>query len=537
MGEQSWALNTDSLLGVVFAGADVVFEVDREGLIRFALGAVEGLTGASADSLKMQPWNTIFGPDDQDLLGALLAGLGTGERLGPLRVTLSKPDGSGRPRAASLSVFKLPRKASDLLSCALSLGGHNAPSALGPPGGLVPKENFANLASRLVDEARSEGLAVRLDLVELEGLSASTQGMAGEALRRKIAATLRADSFGGLGGAEVAPDRFAVLRDASASLPRLSTRLKAIVGNAVQPVTVALPFESESTAQNLRAMRLALDRYIENGAKAAENGFAAMVKLTMGDSSRFKTMLSDDAFRLVYQPVVSLSTRELHHYEALTRFEGDVSPADTIRMAEELNLIVDFDVAVVRKVVKALTVSEASTRIAANFSGLSLVAPGFLEQILELTSAQPQLRPRLLIEVTETEGLPDLDQANRIIQVLRDHKHLVCVDDFGSGSASLDYLRRMDVDFIKIDGRYVQSLHANSREETMIKYMVAMCREMGIGTIAEMMETEESVSVASALGVDLGQGWRFGKPTAEPAYKQLPAASAPRRKGATDDWG
>ena len=170
-------------------------------------------------------------------------------------------------------------------------------------------------------------------------------------------------------------------------------------------------------------------------------------------------------------------------------------------------------------------------------AGQEGAAPGFVEALIQASTTAPSLPGRMLLEVTETHALPDLAKANRVIQALRARGHAVCLDDFGAGAASLEYLRCLDVDFVKIDGRYIQSLTAGSRDELILKHVVALCRDMGVETIAEMMETVESARLAEALGVGLGQGWRFGKPTAEPTYTIPRPVAAAKRSGARETWG
>jgi EAL domain-containing protein (putative c-di-GMP-specific phosphodiesterase class I) len=113
----------------------------------------------------------------------------------------------------------------------------------------------------------------------------------------------------------------------------------------------------------------------------------------------------------------------------------------------------------------------------------------------------------------------------------------VCLDDFGAGHASLDYLRRLEVDFIKFDGRYIRTLTAGSRDEVILKHMVGLCRELGIETIAEMIETQETAKLAEGIGLGLGQGWFFAKPGVELAYPPPSAALPVRRKGEVVSWG
>ena len=236
----------------------------------------------------------------------------------------------------------------------------------------------------------------------------------------------------------------------------------------------------------------------------------------MVEATRFKETLAAHAFQLVYQPVVEPAQNRLHHFEALARFDGDDSPADTIRLAEELELICDFDLAVVNSV--ATHVVAVKTTIAANISAVSLLKPGFPEALLAVTRADPTMRSRLLLELTETQALTDLTRANKVLGALRAAGHLLCMDDFGAGAASLDYVRRLDLDFIKIDGRYIQSASSRPRDVTILKHVVALCGDLGVKTIVEMVETAEAARIAADLGVTLCQGWFFGKPTVQPIW-------------------
>src|SRR6185312_6274494 len=134
-----------------------------------------------------------------------------------------------------------------------------------------------------------------------------------------------------------------------------------------------------------------------------------------------------------------------------------------------------------------------------NVSAASLMQPALQKALAALTQHDTRLRPRLLLELTETHSLTDLEAADRAIQSLRRLGHPVCLDDFGAGHASLDYLRRFEVDFIKFDGRYMRTLTAGSRDEVILKHMVSLCRDLRIETIAEMIETEETARLAEGI--------------------------------------
>lgn len=524
------------LLGAAFAACDLMFEVDREGMITFALGSTKGIVASEDGALEGQCWRNLFGVDDQYLLAALLRGLQSGERKGPLGVTLAPEahDAVGRP--AMLSVFRLPDRPGEPLSCALTF--HGLAGWTGTPNdGLLSREEFTETTRRLMLEAENAGHALRVDLVEFGGLDGADAGEGNEALRRRLAATLRANSYNGEGASEVAPDRFAILRPTAASAADLDAQLQEVSGGAVTSVVAGLMLSAGSVDENIRALRYALGQYIEEGAKATSVNFAAVVKKTAQEAVKLKSALASRTWTLVYQPVVTLQDESLHHFEALARFEPGASPAPSICLAEELGLIADLDLAVARRVADVLSKQKPNIEVAVNLSAASLMLPSFHRSLAAVTEHDTRLRPRLLLELTETHRLTDLEGADKAIQSLRRLGHSVCLDDFGAGAASLDYLRQLQVDFIKFDGRYIRTLTADSRDEVILKHMVSLCRELHIETIAEMIETPETARVALNIGVGLGQGWHFAKPSAELIYPQRAAELPVRRKGAVVSWG
>jgi EAL domain-containing protein (putative c-di-GMP-specific phosphodiesterase class I) len=175
-------------------------------------------------------------------------------------------------------------------------------------------------------------------------------------------------------------------------------------------------------------------------------------------------------------------------------------------------------------------------KMAINVSGSSLGDDTYVEQLLHMTAGSPAERKRLIVEVTETSALADIEAANRRLASLRETGIKVCIDDFGSGAASYDYLRKLTVDAVKIDGSLVRDLETDELGRDLLRNIVELCRSMKLETIAEMIETEGVVTELKALGVEYGQGWLFGRAEAEPRT-QLASAAPVRRRGAVEAWG
>ena len=127
---------------------------------------------------------------------------------------------------------------------------------------------------------------------------------------------------------------------------------------------------------------------------------------------------------------------------------------------------------------------------------------------------------RLLVELTETSEIDDLGAATTTLAQLRERGIKVCLDDFGAGAAGFRYLQQLPVDFVKIDGAFVQAAEHGARGRGMVASMVELAASVGARTVAEMIETEEQATLMRELGVEHGQGWLFGRPGGLPGAKR-----------------
>ncbi len=536
------AKNEEALrfLGFAFASADLLFEIDKAGVIKLALGAANKVTGVGNVVLTMSPWRVLFEPTDHGVFTALIGSLSGAGRKGPVRLRLKDVPGLP-PRYANVFACRLPQLAPNV-SCALSLSVDSiAPESSGV---LMDRAAFEGAIAKLIDSAREAGLDPELALVEVTGLAKATRGLspaAAEAVIDNLSDVLRAESLGGV-AARLEDERFAVVREKVEGQDTLTGRLKDAAQNAgvsVEPHAAILALAGGAGApQTLRALRYTLDAFLQDGAAQGQDMTATFregLDSTLRQAQAFNDIVKTRRFKLQYQPIVDLAAREVQHYEALARFADDGSPADMIRMAEELDLIEGFDLAVAEMAIKTLREHGPEVRIAVNVSGRSFLRPKFLDRLLALTGGDIRLKTRLLFEITESAALANLELADERIQRLRRDGFQVCIDDFGAGAASLSYLRSLTVDVVKIDGQYVPQVENQEREGAMVRHLTALCRELGVKTIAEAVETEAAARKLKEMGVDMGQGPLFGEPLAHipTAEVHIPA----RRRGAVESWG
>jgi EAL domain-containing protein (putative c-di-GMP-specific phosphodiesterase class I) len=262
------------------------------------------------------------------------------------------------------------------------------------------------------------------------------------------------------------------------------------------------------------------------------------VRRTLARAGELGAAVSQRRFTLAFQPVVTLANGDLHHHEALVRFEDNASPFAMVRMAEEFDLIEELDRAVLEQAIRRLKADRTGElRLAVNISGRSIGSSPFVEGLQSLIGQTPRLSQRLILEITESAAIDDLALANRHIQALRGAGSLVCLDDFGAGSASLAYLQTLTVDVVKIDGRYVRDLAGGGRDAALVRHVVKLCQDLKVRTVAEMVETKEVEAAVREAGVDMAQGWYYGRPVdapGEPIRHARPTNA--RRTGTSDDW-
>lgn len=512
------------LLGMAFASADLLFELD-EGRVVFAAGAGPAPGITPSDAWIGQTLDTLVAPASLPRVQAALAALQPGVRSQPVEIQIQI--GDGRSRKARLSVFLLPDIA-PFRSCSLIWDGPVIAAARTSP--MLDARALLKRAAGLLAQGGT-GPDLGVAFVDVPGLAG--RGESHQRATERIEAHLQSVSIGGKSAARLAPDCFALVRDGP-EIGDLASTLSAIAeseGLNLSAITTQGGLAGVEAGVAVRTLRLALEDCLKDGA-AAGSRFGERLKRTVQDADRFRAIVKERNFSLVYQPIVSLNTGATHHFEALARFGGaNQAPTGPIAMAEELGLIENFDLAVAETAVTQMRrPGFGLVKVAVNVSGKSLSGDAYVSGLLEMTANAPDIRKRLLIEVTETASLTDLDGTARQLRTLRDSGVRICLDDFGVGVITLQYLRSLPVDIVKIDGTFIRDLNSDAKVRALTAHLVELCQTLKIETVAEMVETEAEAETVRSLGVDYAQGWLFGRPWSTPSV-QTAALVTPRAKG------
>ena len=219
-----------------------------------------------------------------------------------------------------------------------------------------------------------------------------------------------------------------------------------------------------------------------------------------------------------YQPIVTLDSLRPEYYEALIRIKRDdktVMPGDIFQLVEARRLEIEMDLAILKKIHSDLqnNIIPHSTGISVNVSGKSIINHEIIRQLEKFS--QFIKKYKLVLEVTETALITQIDEAAENLTHLRKLGFLIALDDFGSGYSSVRYLATMPVDIVKFDITLIRSLEDRS-QKTIVKHLASMISETGHKLVAEGIETEELLQKVTELNFAYGQGYLFGKPVARP---------------------
>ncbi|HEY9099137.1 MAG TPA: EAL domain-containing protein [Thiobacillus sp.] len=234
-------------------------------------------------------------------------------------------------------------------------------------------------------------------------------------------------------------------------------------------------------------------------------------------SAVFEAIADPDRLEMHYQPVLNLKTSELEYHEALVRIRGGqglIMPASIFPVVEFRSLEVEFDLAVLEKIRRDMEsgLIQPGMGVSLNVSGPGIVSARVTDKLMQLV---PMLsRYKLLVEVTETSLITQINQASANLQRLRQAGFVVALDDFGSGYSSLRYLAGMPVDLVKFDISMIRSLEVPGRQAVFVEDLARLIKDANYQLVAEGIESEALLKRVTALGFSHAQGFYIGRPAA-----------------------
>ncbi|MGH8979866.1 MAG: putative bifunctional diguanylate cyclase/phosphodiesterase [Acidimicrobiales bacterium] len=371
---------------------------------------------------------------------------------------------------------------------------------------------------------------ILIDLDRFKEVNDTMGHFVGDEVLRQVAGKLSdavrpGDTFARLGG-----DEFAVfcrgLRDAAAALAIADRIVDALTGvidlegvnlNVEASAGVALsPLHAKDVDLLLQRADIALYR-----AKGEKRGSVMLYDESFDDTSIEQLTLMgqlrrglEDELVVYYQPKCRLSDGAVVGVEALVRWEhpklGLLPPARFVSSAEKSGLILPLTVQVLHQVLDQwLTWREEGLdlSIAVNVSAVSICDPMLPVEVRRMFDELPTPKPRVLIEITETSMVRDIESANVVLDELRSIGLNISIDDFGTGHSSLAHIKELGPVEVKIDRSFVVASTESDRDVALIRAATELGHGLGMVVVAEGVETREQLNLVAEVGCDLAQGF------------------------------
>ena len=523
----------DRFVALAFCWADFLLEVDMNEGIVFAGGPWQAITGLSTDQMRGKKLEDIVLDEDMSLMRSLLGVARRQGRIEDVDIRFKGQRSAGLPFAFAGyfledlgSHYFLALRVSRTQKAGLSHGGHKDTGS-----NLYDADSFADVLGGKLKGGKDEDN--QLTLINMPGMTELKQRLDPEQaaeLDKVLGTYLRANSVDGDSAAALEEGKFGLVHADDLDVSSLEDQLAGVAkdfdptkkGLSVEAATMAVDAGNISEEDMANGLLYAINRFKEEGGSGSFNmqelssNLSTLVNEAAAKVTQFKATVANREFKLVYHPIVDVMTGEIHHYEALTRFQEGVSPFEMITMAEETGLIPEFDFAVVEKGLEFLNTFPRNnpTSIAVNISGQSVASDWYVEKLHNLMAENKWAEGRMVFEITESAKMEDLERANKFIQRLRKSGFPVCLDDFGAGAASFGYLMRLEVDVVKLDGPVVKDAQKARRGKALLESMATLCKNLGIETVAEMIDDQHGLDFVRKCGINYAQGYLFGKPDA-----------------------
>ncbi len=403
--------------------------------------------------------------------------------------------------------------------------------------GLANRALFLNRMDHALNVARDASDPVVVLFVDLDDFKSVNDAL-GHAVGDDLLCTIaeRMKSVAGKGDtpARLGGDEFALLIEDRGGVDRAITVAERLLETLKAPVRlagydvavlasvgVAVATPEMTTSSLLRDADIAMyeaKRAGKGQIKIFDPAMRLGATTHLEDRSALATALDNDEMRLVYQPLVDLVTGEVTGAEALLRWthptRGVVSPAEFIPIAERSGLITDIGRWVlIEAMIEAARWQVAGPRsVSINVSAVQLRSADFVDHVVDALQRSRLAPERVLLEVTETVLVDEIESASTALNTLRELGLRVAIDDFGTGYCSLTYLQKFPVDVVKIDREFVDEVDGDAQRSSLARMILQMTSSLGVTSVAEGIERPAQLAALQQFGCDIGQGYLLSHP-------------------------
>jgi diguanylate cyclase (GGDEF)-like protein/PAS domain S-box-containing protein len=558
------------LAAIVQSSSDAIYSVAADATVTSWNAAAERLFGRPAAEMLGHPIASVWPPEQLAVNRSMFERALAGEVITDVETVRLRRDGTRVAVTVSWSPIKDDAGAITGVSVIArditqrqQLEEQLVRQALHDPlTGLANRALFADRLEHALARGRRPGATVAILVIDLDGFKDINDSLghdAGDDLLTIAGMRLQGharpdDTVARLGG-----DEFGVLlediaaaeavRSAEALLEGLATpivlRDRDLTPTASIGIAIAVGEDAETLLRNADTAMYAAKSQGKGRYALFEPAMHATVIERLDLAADLSRAVEKRQLHLCYEPQISLASGRICGLEALVRWRhptrGEVSPGEFIPLAEETGMILPIGRWVLREACRQVKAwqerwpTPTPLTIAVNLSARQLQHPGVVDEVSAALAAAG-LDPRsLVLEITETAIMEQLDAAIRILTELRRLGLRLALDDFGTGYSSLSYLQRLPVDILKIDRSFVGGVARSTEDSALARGILTLGQTLGLEVVAEGIETAEQLAALRELGCQLGQGYFFARPLGPAAvdallerhYPSVPAPTTP----------
>ncbi len=403
--------------------------------------------------------------------------------------------------------------------------------------GLLNKKGFEEAACRNLSRMENEQYLVLFNIEQFKVVNTVYGTATGDRVLASVAEMLSKSEYRLKYLARLDADVFAALID---GVDEEVERLIATICNKIDETKIFIDEKSLSVktragvvnlnskektiADYLYAAELALDSAKEDGRQLIiyKRGNTSLLKKRhqLTQVENIKNALKEDRFELYCQRIQPLSGNELH-YEILVRMLGVsgeiIPPDDFIPVAERFNLMIQVDRWVIKNTFKLLCKNEyreisTNCKWGVNLSGMTISDNGFHDYVSDCLREYKFPPANLYFEITETAAIKNFHNCTIFMDKINSMGVQFALDDFGSGLSSFSYLKKLSIDYLKIDGSLVKDIVSSRLDQTMVSSIANIAKVLNVKTIAEYVENDLILEMLKNMNIDYAQGYGIMKP-------------------------
>ncbi|HOO81359.1 MAG TPA: EAL domain-containing protein [Alphaproteobacteria bacterium] len=524
----------DRFLAFAFASADLFLEISMEGRITYALGASKSLTGFEDEDIIGKKMLELFSVYDQAQIQNIYENAQAGKRAGPLIVDLNELVSK---RKAVFTAMRMPEDPNFYITLGFSnllmsrLAGEISAISTGP---ILDRAGFIQQAKDTFDIARSIDQRIEITLFDFTPTKEQKERLGKEgwnSFTESIGHFLQSQAIDGQAATMISDGKYGLIHEKDIDSALIRERIESLAakndpegeGVEVQSKTIHTNLNTLNNHDATRALVYTVNEFDREGTNFTIETLNSCAKdYVDANTERIKklqSIIERQDFTLHFQPIVKLKTKEVSHYEILSRFkEGDTM--EWIMLGEDTGLAPAFDMAVCERAINHIKHKGGGSRtvFSVNLSSQSIQDDTFKEKLMEKLGNQNNLHERLIFEVTESGHIKDRSKIQKFIEQLKSLKFTITLDDFGTNAATIQHLQKLPVDYVKISGKYIRKILSSGRDAATVKNLTKIGKEHNIKVIAEFVEEQAQADMLMEIGVDYGQGYLFGKPETAPSF-------------------